>query len=259
MAEVAIIGSDIQEVIGSAIAISLLSNGSIPLWAGVLTTAVTAFILLFVERWGYRALESLFGGLIGIMVVAFAVMYAKAGVPALEVLEGFALPRLPRAAIPQAVALVGSLIMPHNIYLHSALVQTRRLHASSASTKREALTYFGLESAIALFIAVLINLFVIAVFAAGFYGSGADDIGLATAGLHLGERFGGFVVYIWALGLLAAGQSSTMTGTYTGQFVMAGFLDLQINPWLVSDAAFKSSSQDDTDPAVVLAACGCCS
>ena len=157
--------SDIQEVIGSAIAISLLSRGAVPLWAGVLATGASAFLLLFVERWGHRALEALFGGLIGVMVggpgrrapclpafaagcgplclrqcttaacegvapgarltvwwcrlqvAAFGCMYFSAGVPGLQVLEGFALPRLPRAAVPQAVALVGSLIMPHNIYL----------------------------------------------------------------------------------------------------------------------------------------------
>ncbi|GLC38536.1 hypothetical protein PLESTB_001736900 [Pleodorina starrii] len=231
MAEVAIIGSDIQEVIGSAIALAILSGGRLPLWGGVLLTAADSFALLFIEKLGIRVLEGFFGVMVGIMVVAFGVMYGRADVPSGEVLRGFVLPQLPKKDIPVAVALMGSLIMPHNIYLHSALVQTRKLGSSHPAAKREALTYFGIESALSLVVAVVINLFITAVFAAGFYGAELPDIGLQNAGKYLGETYGQPVVYIWALGLLAAGQSSTMTGTYTGQFVMGGYLDLQVSPW----------------------------
>ncbi|KAG2491205.1 hypothetical protein HYH03_010415 [Edaphochlamys debaryana] len=231
MAELAIIGSDIQEVIGSSIALALLSGGRLPLWAGVLLTAVGSFSLLFIERLGIRVLEGFFGGMVGLMVVTFGVMYARAGVPTGEVIRGFTIPQLPRRDLPVAVALMGSLIMPHNIFLHSALVQTRQLGSDRPAAKREALLYFGIESALSLVVAVIINLFITAVFAAGFYGAELPDIGLQNAGRYLGETYGTPVVYIWALGLLAAGQSSTMTGTYTGQFVMTGFLDLKVTPW----------------------------
>ncbi|EFJ51763.1 hypothetical protein VOLCADRAFT_56724, partial [Volvox carteri f. nagariensis] len=231
MAEIAIIGSDIQEVIGSAIALSLLSGGRLPLWAGVLLTAADSFALLFIERLGIRVLEGFFAGMVGVMVGTFGVMYGRAGVPLEQVARGFVVPQLPRKDIPVAVALLGSLIMPHNIYLHSALVQTRRLGSDAPGAKREALTYFGIESALSLVVAVVINLFITAVFAAGFYGADLPDIGLQNAGRYLGETYGQPVVYIWALGLLAAGQSSTMTGTYTGQFVMGGYLDLKVSPW----------------------------
>ncbi|PNW83321.1 hypothetical protein CHLRE_05g248300v5 [Chlamydomonas reinhardtii] len=231
MAEVAIIGSDVQEVIGSAIALALLSGGRLPLWAGVLCTAVVSFSLLFIERLGIRVLEGFFGAMVGVMVVAFGVMYARADVPAGEVLRGFTVPSLPKKDLPVAVALMGSLIMPHNIYLHSALVQTRKLGSDRPAAKREAMLYFGIESALSLVVAVVINLFITAVFAAGFHGAELPDIGLQSAGRYLGDTYGEAVVYIWALGLLAAGQSSTMTGTYTGQFVMGGYLDLKVSPW----------------------------
>ncbi|WIA40896.1 hypothetical protein OEZ86_004557 [Tetradesmus obliquus] len=232
MAEIAIIGSDIQEVIGSAIALLLLSRGAIPLWAGVLLSVSISFLLLLVERWGVTKLEALFGVLISVMVCSFAVMFYEAHVPLGAVAEGFLKPSIPRPAIGQAVALVGSLIMPHNIYLHSALVQTRALRHDDEAHKKEALVYYGLESALSLLVSVFINMFVTCVFAAGFYGKALQDIGLENAGQYLGEAYGPAMVYVWALGLLAAGQSSTMTGAYTGQFVMTGYLQLKISPWL---------------------------
>jgi len=225
--------ADIQEVIGSAIAILLLSGGRVPLWGGVLITAVDAFFLLFLERLGVRLLEALFGLLIGIMVASFGIMYASAGVPTDEVIKGFLIPRLPLKDVSTAMALVGSLLMPHNIYLHSALVLSRKDYTTGDAKKREAVKYFSIESAISLAAATAINLFVVAVFARGFYDvpGAPDEIGLENAGQYLGETYGAGMVIVWALGLLAAGQSSTMTGTYTGQFVMQGYLDLKVSPW----------------------------
>eukprot|EP00201_Polytomella_parva_P013731 CAMPEP_0175070430 /NCGR_PEP_ID=MMETSP0052_2-20121109/18711_1 /TAXON_ID=51329 ORGANISM="Polytomella parva, Strain SAG 63-3" /NCGR_SAMPLE_ID=MMETSP0052_2 /ASSEMBLY_ACC=CAM_ASM_000194 /LENGTH=799 /DNA_ID=CAMNT_0016337545 /DNA_START=32 /DNA_END=2431 /DNA_ORIENTATION=- len=230
MTEIAIIGSDIQEVIGSAIALSLLSGGRLPIWAGVIVTAFTSFFLLFIERLGIRFLEAVFVALIGVMTVSFGVLYNIADVPPIKVIEGFLIPSLPLQYVSTAVALIGSLLMPHNIYLHSALVQTRQIAAPNSAKKREALRYFGIESALSLAAAVVVNLFVVAVFAAGFFESGLTDIGLENAGHYLGEAFGKPMVVIWAFGLLAAGQSSTMTGTYTGQFVINGFLRLNVSP-----------------------------
>eukprot|EP00891_Asterochloris_glomerata_P009403 jgi/Astpho2/9403/e_gw1.00145.48.1_t len=230
MIEIAIIGCDIQEVIGSAIAISLLSKGAIPLWAGVLITAVDSFLLLLIERCGVRNLEALFGVLVGIMAISFGIMFVDAGVPAGQVVEGLVLPRLPASSVHFAVAIVGAIIMPHNIYLHSALVQSRKINTAQPARKKEAVAYFSIESAIALVISLFINICVVAVFARGFFGKGIEDIGLQNAGEYLGTAFGKHML-VWAIGLLAAGQSSTMTGTYSGQFVMSGFLDLGVTQW----------------------------
>lgn len=231
MMEIAIIGSDIQEVVGSAIAVSLLTYGTVPLWAGVLITAVASFVLLLVERLGVRHLEALFAVLIGVMAAAFGVMYVLAGVPTADVIEGLLIPRLPRSALKMAVAIVGAGIMPANFYLHSALVHSRKIEAGPNARKKEALAYYRIESGIALFCALFINICVVAVFARGFYGVQDIKIGLENAGAYLGDTFGPLMRIIWAIGLLAAGQSSTITGVYTGQFVMSGFLDLRVSQW----------------------------
>ena len=126
--------------------------------------------------------------------------------------------------------------MPHNVFLHSALVQSREVDPRKIGRVREALNYYSIESTIALAISFMINLFVTTVFAKAFYGTDiANSIGLVNAGQYLEEKFGGGLVpilYIWAIGLLAAGQSSTITGTYAGQFIMGGFLNLRLKKWL---------------------------
>eukprot|EP00892_Ulva_mutabilis_P003688 jgi/Ulvmu1/1691/UM116_0002.1 len=233
MTEVAIIGSDIQEVIGSAIAIQLLSNGALPLWVGVLVTGVDTFFLLYLERFGVRKLEAFFATLVAIMTVSFGVMYFKAECPTDEVIIGTVVPRIRWAHMDIAVGIVGALVMPHNIFLHSALVQSRKIDVSAAGAKHEAIVYNAIESAASLAVTVVINLSLMSVFASGFYGeSSIPEVGLSTAGRHLGDRFGPAMKYIWAIGLFAAGQSSTMTGTYTGQFVMSGFMEMHVSAWL---------------------------
>jgi len=122
--------------------------------------------------------------------------------------------------------------MPHNIYLHSALVQSRKIDRTKVHKIAEANFYNSLESGVALFVSFLVNMFVVSVFAASFYpGEKNEAIGLESAGERLGEKYGLVAKIVWGVGLLAAGQSSTMTGTYAGQFVMQGFLDLKIAPW----------------------------
>eukprot|EP00250_Pteridium_aquilinum_P002624 c12846_g1_i1 orf=272-1801(+) len=236
MAEIAIIGADIQEVIGSAIALRILSLGYIPLWGGVLITGVDGFIFLFLENYGIRKLEALFGVLISVMGISFAWMFAQAKPSAGELFLGLLIPTVPSGTVSQAVGVVGALIMPHNIFLHSALVQSRDIDTSNTSQVKEALRYFSIESACALVVSFIINVFVVSVFAKAFFGTDiAESIGLANAGEYLQEQYGsGYfpILYIWAVGLLAAGQSSTMTGTYAGQFVMAGFLNLRVKKWV---------------------------
>jgi len=232
MTELAIIGSDIQEVVGSAIAINILSHGKIPLYGGALITAADTFTFLVLEKYGIRKLEALFCSLIGVMAVTFGIEYIISAPDQLQVLEGVIVPKVDQQNLEVAVGLLGAILMPHNIYLHSALVQSRRVDNKSEREVSEANKYFAIESTIALFVSFIINLFVVAVFAVGFYGvPGAADIGLATAGEYLLQKYGKFSQYMWAIGLLAAGQSSTMTGTYAGQFVMEGFLQLKIPRW----------------------------
>eukprot|EP01133_Synstelium_polycarpum_P021332 gene21332-25620_t len=231
MTELAIIGSDIQEVIGTAIAIQILSNGHIPLWAGVLITAADSFTFLMLENYGIRKLEFFFSSLITIMAISFGVEYVISKPDQLSVLKGVVIPICSKSNISQAVGILGAVVMPHNIYLHSALVQSRKIDRTKPSQIRIANKYFTIESSIALFISFIINLFVVSVFAVGFFGKNYDNIGLSTAALVLYEKYGTAAKYIWAIGLLAAGQCSTMTGTYSGQFVMEGFLNLKIKPW----------------------------
>jgi natural resistance-associated macrophage protein len=126
--------------------------------------------------------------------------------------------------------------MPHNVFLHSALVQSRQVDHSNKGRVQEALNYFSIESTLALIVSFIINIFVTAVFAKGFYGKEtANSIGLVNAGQYLQDTYGGGmfpILYIWGIGLLAAGQSSTITGTYAGQFIMGGFLNLRLKKWM---------------------------
>ncbi|XP_010059862.2 metal transporter Nramp2 [Eucalyptus grandis] len=236
MAEVALIGADIQEVIGSAIAIQILSNGRLPLWAGVLITASDCFMFLFLENYGVRKLEALFAMLIGTMAMSFAWMFGDTKPNGKELLAGLLIPRLGSKTIRQAVGVVGCVIMPHNVFLHSALVQSRKINPEKKGRVQEAINYYSIESSLALLVTFMINLFVTTVFAKAFYGTKqAQKIGLVNAGQYLEEKYGGGIfpiLYIWGIGLLAAGQSSTITGTYAGQFIMGGFLNLRLKKWL---------------------------
>lgn len=254
MVELAIIGSDMQEVIGSAIAISLLSAGLIPLWGGVLITIADTFVFLFLDKYGLRKLEAFFGFLITIMAVTFGYEYVTVKPDQGQLLKGMFFPYCDNCKTPQleqAVGIIGAVIMPHNMYLHSALVKSRDVNRASKKDVTEANKYYFIESTIALFISFLINVFVVSVFAEAFYGktneqvyevchnasspysdlffnkTGQLEVDIYKGGAVLGCYFGPAALYIWAVGILAAGQSSTMTGTYSGQFVMEGFLNLK--------------------------------
>uniref|UniRef100_A0A8C6LJS6 Solute carrier family 11 member 2 n=1 Tax=Nothobranchius furzeri TaxID=105023 RepID=A0A8C6LJS6_NOTFU len=248
MVELAIIGSDMQEVIGCAIAFNLLSVGRIPLWAGVLITITDTFVFLFLDKYGLRKLEAFFGFLITVMAVSFGYEYVLVKPDQGEVLKGMFVPYCAGCGpvqLEQAVGIVGAVIMPHNIYLHSALVKSREVDRKDKKEVKEANKYFFIESSIALFVSFLINVFVVAVFAQAFYNktnidvvslphtdlfplnNGTLEVDIYKGGVVLGCFFGPAALYIWAIGILAAGQSSTMTGTYSGQFVMEGFLNLK--------------------------------
>ncbi|KAK2429771.1 metal transporter Nramp6 [Trifolium repens] len=236
LAELALIAADIQEVIGSAIALKILSHGILPIWAGVVITAFDCFFFLFLENYGVRKLEGVFAIFIGTMGFSFAWMFFDTKPNEEELLMGLLIPRVSSKTLRQAVEIVGCVITPHNVFLHSALVQSRDIDIRNKGQVQEALNYYTIESTIALLITLVINLFVITVFARVFYGTEqAKDIGLVNAGQYLEEKYGGGffpILYIWGIGLLAAGQSSTITGTYAGQFISEGFLKLNIKKWL---------------------------
>ncbi|WJX57803.1 Natural resistance-associated macrophage protein 2 [Trifolium repens] len=236
LAELALIAADIQEVIGSAIALKILSHGILPIWAGVVITAFDCFFFLFLENYGVRKLEGVFAIFIGTMGFSFAWMFFDTKPNEEELLMGLLIPRVSSKTLRQAVEIVGCVITPHNVFLHSALVQSRDIDIRNKGQVQEALNYYTIESTVALLITLVINLFVITVFARVFYGTEqAKDIGLVNAGQYLEDKYGGGffpILYIWGIGLLAAGQSSTITGTYAGQFITEGFLKLNIKKWL---------------------------
>ncbi|CEG42329.1 metal ion (mn2-iron) transporter family [Plasmopara halstedii] len=265
MTEIAIVASDVQEVLGSSIAFQVLFG--FPLWIGCLITGFDTFTFLLLHRYGIRKLEAFFVSLILVMLVCFCANLVRGEVASVDILGGF-VPRVDRYAVTQAVGILGAVIMPHNIFLHSALVQTRQVNRHDGRNVREANKYFAIESTLALFVSFLINLAVLAVFAKGFFSSDCtasyetngintacvptaivdgvtygscqlasggtgmcQEIGLSRAGVALSGMLGEYADTIWAIGLLAAGQSATMTGTYAGQFVMEGFLQLHLSPW----------------------------
>ncbi|XP_064624837.1 natural resistance-associated macrophage protein 2-like isoform X2 [Lineus longissimus] len=256
MIEIAIIGSDMQEVIGTAIAFYLLSDGKIPLYGGVLITIADTFTFLLLDKYGLRKLEVFFGILITLMAVMFGYEYVAVAPNQGELLKGMFFPYCENCGskqLLQAVGIVGAVIMPHNIYLHSALVKSRDVDRTRKDKVSEANKYFFIEASIALFVSFIINVFVVSVFAEGFYNTNSteiyercaaqgnphaeifnttsNDVDLFRGGVFLGCKFGAVCMYIWAVGILAAGQSSTMTGTYAGQFAMEGFLNLKWKRW----------------------------
>lgn len=258
MVEIAIVGSDMQEVIGTAIAFYLLSFKKIPLYAGVLITIADTFTFLLLDKYGLRKLEAFFAFLIAVMAITFGYEYFSAIPPQKDVIEGLLVPwcsHCDTQALLQAVGIVGAVIMPHNLYLHSALVKSREVDRTNKNKVKEANMYFFIESGIALFVSLLINIFVVSVFAKGLFGktnayvynlcvaknstysdvfpndNTTLDVDIYRAGVFLGCEYGNIPLYIWAIGILAAGQSSTMTGTYSGQFVMEGFLNLKWARW----------------------------
>ena len=251
-----------QEVIGTSIALYILSLKTIPLWAGCLITIADTFTFLLLDRYGLRKLEFFFAFLIAVMAVSFGYNYFYDLPDQGQVFKNIFVPGCKDCGneeLLQAVASIGAVIMPHNLYLHSALVKTRKINRRSKKSVKEANKYFFIEGAIALLISFIISTMVISVFAHNMYEvdyatayNACDTAGsiyidafevepseayefidadLYVAGAFLGCTFGIACTYIWAVGILASGQSSTMTGTYAGQFAMEGFLNLRWKRW----------------------------
>ncbi|KAI3505086.1 hypothetical protein L1887_26981 [Cichorium endivia] len=238
LAEIAVIAADIPEVIGTAFALNILFK--IPVWVGVLLTGFSTLLLLGLQKYGVRKLEILIAILVFVMAGCFFGEMSYVRPPAADVLKGMFVPKLSgQGATGDAIALLGALVMPHNLFLHSALVLTRKI-PNSVRGINDACRYFLIESGIALFVAFLINVSMITV--SGTVCSGENlpsdemdrcsDLTLNSASFLLKNVLGKSSSTLYAIALLASGQSSTITGTYAGQFIMSGFLDLKMRKWL---------------------------
>ncbi len=231
MAEIAIAACDLAEVLGMAIGLQLLFD--IPLLWGVGISVFDAFLLLLLMHLGIRKLEAFIFGLIVIIGGAFAVQMFLAKPVMSELVTGF-IPSIPNSqALFIAIGIIGATVMPHNLYLHSALVQTRKIKRDSQGLRR-AIKYNIIDSAIALNLALFVNAAILILAAAVFHKNGYNGVSeIQDAHRLLEPLLGkGYAPVLFAIALIAAGQSSTITGTLAGQIVMEGYLQLRIAPWL---------------------------
>lgn len=231
--ELAIIACDLAEVIGTAIALRLLFG--IPLIGGALLTALDAFLLLLLMNKGFRFLEAFVIALLGVIAVCFAIQIVAAAPPVAAVLSGF----IPSPEILTnnemlyvAIGIIGATVMPHNLYLHSSIVQTRAYERTDRGRK-DAIKWATTDSTIALMLALFINASILIVAAAAFHESGHADVAeIDQAYQLLSPLLGlGIASTLFAVALLASGMNSTVTATLAGQIIMEGFLRLRIPHW----------------------------
>lgn len=229
LCEIAIAACDLAEILGAAIGFNLLFK--IPLLVGVVITATDTLFILWFSRFGIRIIEAIILGLITVIAVCFGVEMWLVKPPAAEIVSGL-IPRLTPESLYVAIGILGATVMPHNLYLHSALVQTRRI-GKTYDEKRTACRYNFVDSVIALNGALLVNAAILILAATAFYKRGIVVTEIAQAHLLLAPLLGTALASVmFAVALLAAGQSSTLTGTMAGQIVMEGFLDFRMRPWL---------------------------
>ena len=231
LAEVAIAACDMAEVLGMAIGIYLLTG--LPLIWGTLITVLDTFLFLILQRYGIRKMEAFIICLVAIIGGSFLIeiMLAKPDMGA--VIKGFMPHTLNNASLYIAVGIIGATVMPHNLYLHSALVQTRKISHDKAGVKR-AIKFNLIDSTIALNAAFLVNAAILVLAASVFFTSGHTQVAKIQDAHRLLEPLLGsrLAPILFAVALIAAGQSSTLTGTLAGQIVMEGYLQIRINPWL---------------------------
>jgi manganese transport protein len=231
LAEVAIAATDLAEIIGMAIGIQLLTG--LPLIWGVLLTVADTFLFLLLQRWGIRKMEAFIIALVGIIGLSFLTEMFIAKPNLGEVAQGFIPSLQNEEALYIAIGIIGATVMPHNLYLHSALVQTRKISRDEKGI-RKVLKYNFIDSAVALNLAFFVNAFILILAATVFYKSGRTDVAeIKQAHELLSPMLGtNLAPTLFAIALIAAGQSSTITGTLAGQIVMEGYLQLHITPWL---------------------------
>ncbi|MBS1209187.1 MAG: divalent metal cation transporter MntH [Proteobacteria bacterium] len=233
MAELAIIACDVAEVLGSALALHLLFGMSL-LYA-VLLTAFDTVIVLGLKGHGFRQIEAIILGLIATISLCFAIQLYLVGPDWAAVMQGF-VPRLATVhdtgAVYLAIGILGATVMPHNLYLHSSIVQTRRVGSDDASL-RSALRLARLDTVVSLLLALLVNAAILTLAAAAFHASGHTTVTEIQDAYHLLDPLVGSALasLLFGVALLASGQSSTFTGTIAGQILMEGFLELKIPCW----------------------------
>lgn len=237
--ELAIIATDIAEVIGSAIALYLLFD--IPLLVGSIITVLDVFLLLFIMHFGFRKIEAIVGTLIFTVLIIFLFEVYIASPSVTHMLNGF-VPQTEiitnNSALYIALGIIGATIMPHNLYLHSSIVQSRMYDRNDDKAKKNAIKFATLDSNIQLIIAFVINCLLLVLGAALFYGANTEQLGGFFDLYHalktepaLGATMGAIMSTLFAVALLASGQNSTITGTMAGQIVMEGFINLKIPNW----------------------------
>jgi manganese transport protein len=234
-AEIAIAACDMAEVIGSAIALELLFH--IPLFYGVLITGTDVLLILVLQRWGFRYIEALVIALIGTITALFVVQVLLSHAEHWVALRNLFIPSASIVTNPEmlyiAIGILGATVMPHNLYLHSSIVQSRKYERTPAG-KREAIHMANIDSALALTLALFVNAAILIVAAAVFHRSGHYEVAAIQDAYKLLSPLIGTAgaSTLFAVALLASGQNSSITGTLAGQVVMEGFIHLKVSPWL---------------------------
>jgi manganese transport protein len=233
LTEIAICATDLAEVIGTAIGLNLLFG--IPLEIGVIITALDVFLILWMQNLGFRWVEAFVVTLLGVIALCFAIQIAMADPDWGAVIRGFA-PTTEIVRNPDmlylAIGIIGATVMPHNLYLHSGVVQTRRF-GDSVPEKREAIKLATIDSTIALMFALIINAAILVLAAATFNKTGQTDVSeLGEVHKLIAPLLGsGMAPTLFAIALLCCGMNSTVTATLAGQIVMEGFIDIRLPPW----------------------------
>lgn len=234
LAEIAIAACDLAEVIGSAIALNLLFG--IPLAVGVVITTLDVLLILYFQNKGFRIIESIVGGLMGVVFLCFVYELIVSN-PNWMALAGGLIPQKQVITDPRilyiGIGILGATVMPHNLYLHSSIVQTRA-YPRTDEGRKSAIHYATIDSTASLGIAFFINAAILILAAATFHFSGNQQVADITDAHQLLDPLLGskWASVLFAVALLAAGQNATITGTLAGQIVMEGFLDIQLKPWL---------------------------
>ncbi len=230
LAEIAIAACNLAEVLGMAIGIQLLTG--LPLVWGISITILDTFLLLYLQRLGIRKMEAFIITLVGIIGISFLIQIILAKPDIAELAIGFIPGKLSNEALYIAIGIIGATVMPHNLYLHSALVQTRKIDRTDAGIK-QAIKFNRIDTAIALNLAFFVNAAILIVAATVFFKTGNSDVAeIKEAHRLLPQFLGNLAPILFAVALIASGQSSTITGTLAGQIVMEGYLSLRINPIL---------------------------
>ncbi len=230
LAEIAIAACDLAEVLGMAIGIQLLTG--LPLVWGVSITVLDTFLLLFLQRLGMRKMEAFIITLVAVVAISFLIEIIFAKPDLAEVAMGFIPHALSDKALYIGIGIIGATVMPHNLYLHSALVQTRKIDRTDAGIK-QALKFNRIDTTIALNLAFFVNAAILVLAATVFFKTGNSQVAEIKEAHRLLPGFlGNLAPKIFAIALIAAGQSSTITGTLAGQIIMEGYLSLRVNPWV---------------------------